>query len=268
MHTSKPYCEVWLEQSNESYLLGLIAPSLHQQSMARRKTMRLTDKQLIHRQYLSSPVWAAKRLEALKEYGPVCNRCGLHGTDVHHKTYVRTGGEERIEDLEILCRSCHEAHHRVERVSPMRRRRRGKKLLGSAAFRYLTNGQKKAVCEEFGCFSCDLYNILVERKSPRIERRVCEMLGLSGLYGKTTGELRSSIKSPRTESMSLAERKALEDEAVRLGENASRIWKISDKRLRKSIQRRSGNLLLKPTGLSQTISECLNAKSKSLAPTP
>jgi hypothetical protein len=31
--------------------------------------------------------------------------------DVHHKTYERFGGDERMDDLEVLCRFCHIKHH-------------------------------------------------------------------------------------------------------------------------------------------------------------
>jgi hypothetical protein len=62
--------------------------------------MNLTDEQLIHRAYLASPLWAEKRIEALTFHGAICARCGSHGSDVHHKTYERTGGEELMTDLE------------------------------------------------------------------------------------------------------------------------------------------------------------------------
>lgn len=77
----------------------------------------ITDQQQLHRQYLRSEVWKKKRLEALEFYGCICNRCNEHGTDVHHKTYERVGGGELMEDLEVLCRTCHEAHHAIERAT-------------------------------------------------------------------------------------------------------------------------------------------------------
>lgn len=56
-------------------------------------------------------------MEALRHYGCICNRCGEYGNDVHHKTYERTGGDELMDDLEVLCRDCHEAHHSVDKTS-------------------------------------------------------------------------------------------------------------------------------------------------------
>jgi len=71
----------------------------------------------MYRAYLATPVWKAKRLEALNHYGCKCMRCGEWGNDVHHKTYERVGGAELMEDFEILCRECHEAHHAVDKIA-------------------------------------------------------------------------------------------------------------------------------------------------------
>jgi 5-methylcytosine-specific restriction endonuclease McrA len=35
-----------------------------------------------------------------------CERCGAPADDVHHRTYRRLG-VERLEDVEVLCASCH-----------------------------------------------------------------------------------------------------------------------------------------------------------------
>ena len=35
----------------------------------------------------------------------------LRCCQVHHKTYVRFGGDELDSDLEVLCTYCHRAHH-------------------------------------------------------------------------------------------------------------------------------------------------------------
>lgn len=68
--------------------------------------------------YLLSPRWAAKRRAKLIEANYTCAVCGYCGTknpidiplDVHHKTYARLG-DERLTDLEVLCRGCHERKH-------------------------------------------------------------------------------------------------------------------------------------------------------------
>lgn len=114
----------------------------------------------LYRQYLKSPIWKAKRLEALTHYGCVCNRCKLHGTDVHHKTYERVGGDERMEDLEVLCRECHEAHHAVERCSTrVRRGRRTKKApTRDCMARILTPKQRAMLCEKFGVLQGEVFS--------------------------------------------------------------------------------------------------------------
>jgi len=60
--------------------------------------------------YLQSPKWRRKRDEALKRAGYRCQRCDAQAVEVHHRTYERLG-EEWMEDLEALCRDCHDEHH-------------------------------------------------------------------------------------------------------------------------------------------------------------
>ncbi len=61
--------------------------------------------------YLQSEHWQQFRLLILnRDHG--CRKCGSHKQlDVHHLNYERKG-EERKEDVIILCRRCHEAWHR------------------------------------------------------------------------------------------------------------------------------------------------------------
>jgi hypothetical protein len=62
--------------------------------------------------YLKSDGWKRRRKRALARAGYRCQRCGARGRlDVHHLTYKRRG-RERDADLQVLCRSCHQAHHR------------------------------------------------------------------------------------------------------------------------------------------------------------
>lgn len=64
--------------------------------------------------YLKSSKWKALRKEVLYKRGRICERCkeDLKGkiTDIHHKTYENIFNESP-EDLEILCRACHEKEH-------------------------------------------------------------------------------------------------------------------------------------------------------------
>lgn len=63
-------------------------------------------------EYLQGEHWKQVRLEKLRSVGFSCENCRIpqFPLDVHHKTYVRKGNE-RLDDLAVLCRSCHEKAH-------------------------------------------------------------------------------------------------------------------------------------------------------------
>lgn len=76
-------------------------------------------------EYLDSQDWKIRRHRLLKEAGRQCERCGHDGLpgmrhldyrslEVHHLTYERLG-DERDEDLEVLCRECHRVADRERR---------------------------------------------------------------------------------------------------------------------------------------------------------
>ena len=65
--------------------------------------------------YLQSDDWALQRAAAFARARMQCQRCGSrYGLEVHHRTYARLG-DERPDDLELLCGDCHERHHRRQR---------------------------------------------------------------------------------------------------------------------------------------------------------
>lgn len=77
-------------------------------------------------EYLRSNEWWQKRWVMYYARGERddlgryrCEHCGGYfhkcRTEVHHKTYERVGNEE-LDDLEILCESCHGKHHGIEEV--------------------------------------------------------------------------------------------------------------------------------------------------------
>src|SRR6266581_4708000 len=59
--------------------------------------------------YMKTAKWKKKRKAKLDQAGRRCEQCGsvTGGMDVHHKTYDRLGNE-RLEDLVVLCVRCHE----------------------------------------------------------------------------------------------------------------------------------------------------------------
>jgi hypothetical protein len=71
----------------------------------------LTPRQKIYRNYLKTVTWKHIREEALKYYNYTCQGCGREGRDVHHVYYPEQLGTETIDDLKVLCRSCHDLEH-------------------------------------------------------------------------------------------------------------------------------------------------------------
>ena len=66
-----------------------------------------------YKDYLASDQWAKIKIELLEYRGAFCERCGNDNfLQVHHKTYKNVFNEEP-EDLEILCKSCHEEEHNI-----------------------------------------------------------------------------------------------------------------------------------------------------------
>jgi 5-methylcytosine-specific restriction endonuclease McrA len=49
------------------------------------------------------------RAQAFRMYGKTCNYCGDIGLEVDHVIELAAGGENSIENLQILCKSCHKA---------------------------------------------------------------------------------------------------------------------------------------------------------------
>jgi 5-methylcytosine-specific restriction endonuclease McrA len=70
--------------------------------------------------YLQSKEWQKVRAKVFEERGRICERCqkDLNGkiADVHHKTYKNLFNE-KLEDLEVLCRPCHQLEHQDKRHS-------------------------------------------------------------------------------------------------------------------------------------------------------
>ncbi len=81
---------------------------------SRRRTKRTsTRSRFDYVAYLRSEKWARKRAKALTLAGNRCVLCNSSvGLNVHHRTYQRIGNE-RLDDLIVLCRACHERHHAI-----------------------------------------------------------------------------------------------------------------------------------------------------------
>lgn len=67
----------------------------------------------VHHSYLQSNVWSELRKKALARANSRCESCGVLVVndsllDVHHLNYERVGGNEKLEDLQVLCSACHQ----------------------------------------------------------------------------------------------------------------------------------------------------------------
>lgn len=64
-----------------------------------------------YKAYLNSPRWQAIRKRLYREYEYKCAMCGSpKNLQVHHITYENIG-EEKDEDLTVLCKECHQGLH-------------------------------------------------------------------------------------------------------------------------------------------------------------
>jgi hypothetical protein len=72
--------------------------------------------------YIRSAKWRLKRRQAIEAAGGVCQHCGnsrWSGLDVHHVTYDRFGNE-RPEDLLVLCKVCHKTYDELRQHESLR----------------------------------------------------------------------------------------------------------------------------------------------------
>jgi 5-methylcytosine-specific restriction endonuclease McrA len=71
----------------------------------------------LHRFYKSA-AWQVAREIKIRDVSGKCERCGALGEEVHHKTrltvlnYMDTSVSLNQDNLELLCRKCHNAEHK------------------------------------------------------------------------------------------------------------------------------------------------------------
>lgn len=64
-----------------------------------------------YQKYLKSSKWKKKRQELFDLKGEACEQCGFeYYLHVHHLNYENFG-DEKLEDLQILCHRCHLSKH-------------------------------------------------------------------------------------------------------------------------------------------------------------
>lgn len=88
--------------------------------------------------YLRTRHWFGVRKVVLRLV-PFCEECGVESVpfEVHHKTY-RNIGNEKLDDLQVLCNKCHKAaHHGSRLMSPFSEWRKRNGLVKKRAGRRL-----------------------------------------------------------------------------------------------------------------------------------
>lgn len=85
-------------------------------------------------------------------------------------------------DLEILCRPCHETHHRVERATRGSSKRKTGGIRLSALARYLTPKQRTVLQERFGMSWVQIYTAIVSNDHRPVIQAALEMVGKTHAY--------------------------------------------------------------------------------------
>lgn len=76
-----------------------------------RQILNLQPKQINYDEYIKSPQWKRKAIEAKKRAGYRCQVCNSpDNLNAHHRTYERLGSEQPG-DITVLCRECHKLFH-------------------------------------------------------------------------------------------------------------------------------------------------------------
>ena len=89
---------------------------------AARDWKEMPDGREKYQAYLCSREWSVIRERVRKRSGGICERCFTNEMDhVHHKTYERKYKEE-MEDLQAICKPCHEFTHGKSDLDPARTR--------------------------------------------------------------------------------------------------------------------------------------------------
>jgi len=67
-----------------------------------------------YQEYLLNDLWRATRMNAIRRAGYACEKCGSPvRLKVHHLNYQNLGNEKK-EDIMVLCESCHKEIHGKE----------------------------------------------------------------------------------------------------------------------------------------------------------
>jgi len=101
--------EEWLQQQKKKQVNAQIVSFVARFAKANGND---TEWQKVKRDYEDSDIWKSLRAQVLKRAHNQCERCkgstnSVGPLQVHHNTYERVGGREKMSDLEGLCFPCH-----------------------------------------------------------------------------------------------------------------------------------------------------------------
>lgn len=99
-----------------------------------------------YEKFINSFAWQEKKRQfRLTRDWPICFKCGAWDVpmDVHHLTYARFGGDELMEDLEYVCRPCHDEIHKVSIMRRMLQKEKGQTPKAKRRKRFKANKQKR-----------------------------------------------------------------------------------------------------------------------------
>lgn len=110
-------------------------------------------------EYLQSDLWKQKKATALSFIGNCCKICrSKKSINVHHISYDRIG-KELIEDLSILCRSCHKMVHALVQLDPKQYNIQNceAKILNMTVSEFFATKQKIKDLPPFGLGQIDIH---------------------------------------------------------------------------------------------------------------
>jgi len=137
----------------------------------------------LYHEYINSPAWRKKRIQAHWCLGKICEACGSNKKiHVHHNNYSSLGSEKTFRDFVILCEVCHEAFHKITPSQKL-----GKKLVGYKKKCSLCMKWTHKLTEYLSCSTYRRTKDQKERKKRTL--RVCEIC-----VGSLTGRLLTENK--------------------------------------------------------------------------
>ena len=77
------------------------------------EAVRLRRRRAEYNAFMESQTWDNMRRRKLERSRYRCEQCGdTKDLQVHHLNYERFGGDERMTDLQVLCKPCHNRAHK------------------------------------------------------------------------------------------------------------------------------------------------------------